>query len=86
MARLTGGRLASFANHLFRVQTDFKNRAFRFSGRQNHTVELDLQFDLGKNGGLFLFLANPDCPTAKASNAVRRKRECFFMAFRLNGY
>ncbi len=53
--QVDGWTVGFLADRLFRVQADFKNRAFRFSGRQNRTVELDLQFDLGKNGGLFLF-------------------------------
>jgi len=53
--QVNGWAVGLFANHLFGVQADFKNRSLRFSGRQNGAVELDLQFDFGKNGGLFLF-------------------------------
>ena len=54
-SEVNGWTVGLLANRLLGIQADFKNRSFGFTGRQNATVKLDLQFDLGKNGGLFLF-------------------------------
>ena len=76
MARLTGGRLASSRTACSGSKLILRTAVPLFP-QANRTVELDLQFDLGKNGGLFLF-GESGLSTSKGEQRGEEEEGMFF--------